>query len=67
MNVLKNVFFGSIIEPPCIFYELGQRNTKKYEKSNLGVLRQKSTKTAVIFNVSISIYHIENHNGRSHN
>ena len=49
MNVLKSGFFGSIMKLPCIFYKLGQRNTEKCEKFTLGVLRQKSTKTAIVW------------------
>ena len=48
MNVLKIGFFDSIMKLPCIFYELGHRNTEKCEKSNLGVLRQKPTKTTIV-------------------
>ena len=54
VNALKIVFFGSIIEVPCISYEFGQRSTKKYEKSNLGVLRQKSNKVAMVHRIQES-------------
>ena len=54
MNVLKNDFFDATMKLSCIFYELGQKNTEKYEKSNLGVLRQKSNKVAMVHRIQES-------------
>ena len=48
MNVLRSEFFCLSMKLPSIFYELGQRNTEKCEKSNLWILRQKSTKMATV-------------------